>query len=117
MNDEQIKYMRDRFLGWAIPVEGFHPDGGISFEPLGSKGTRHEFKREPSGTNVFNAEQAEQMIRFMLDGCNAKKPMEKDVEEAIQFVQRHLEMPENAKFAEFWGDILEPIIRACQERK
>jgi hypothetical protein len=80
MNDEQIKYMRDRFLVWAIPVEGFHPDGGISFEPIGSKGTPHEFKREPSGTNVFNAEQAEQMIRFMLDGCNAEKPApDKDV--------------------------------------
>ena len=28
ITDEQIKYMRDRFLGWKLP-EGFNPDGGI----------------------------------------------------------------------------------------
>lgn len=68
MREAQIKYMRDRFLCWKLPVEGWYPDDGISYAPIGSKGTPHEFKREPSGTNLFNAEQAEQMIRHMLEG-------------------------------------------------
>ena len=28
LTDEQIKYMRDRFLGWKLP-ENFNPDNGI----------------------------------------------------------------------------------------
>ena len=33
MNDEQIKHMVDRFLGWRLP-EHFRPDAGISFDPF-----------------------------------------------------------------------------------
>lgn len=66
-SDEQIKYMRDRFLGWYLP-KNFNPDGGISFEPLGNKGMPQEYMREPSGTNLLDAEQAEKMIRYMIEG-------------------------------------------------
>ena len=67
ITDEQIKYMRDRFLGWKLP-EGFNPDGGISFEPFINKGTAREHKYEPIGTNLFDAVQAEAMIRYMVEG-------------------------------------------------
>ncbi len=68
LSDEQIKHMRDRFLGWKLP-ENFNPDAGISF-----KKTFNEDQSwgpdyyEPSGTNLFDAQQAEEMIRYMLEG-------------------------------------------------
>jgi hypothetical protein len=72
MTEEQIKYMVDRFLGWRLP-EDFSPDAGISFEPefnkefnaaRGKPPSRHE----PVGTNLFAADQATAMVRYMLDG-------------------------------------------------
>lgn len=67
MNDAQIKHMVDRFLGWKLPST-ISPDGGISFDRIGSKGTPHEFMREPYGTNVLNADEARAMVQHMLDG-------------------------------------------------
>ncbi len=57
--------MINRFLGWKLP-KNFNPDGGISFEPLGNKGTPHEYKREPSGTNLLDWVQAKEMLEFVL---------------------------------------------------
>ena len=68
LTDEQIKYMRDRFLGWKLP-ENFSPDGGISFT---KKPYNHV--NEPYGTNVFDAQQADQMIRYMLEGLPKATP-------------------------------------------
>ena len=65
MTEAQIKHMVDRFLGWRLP-ENFRPDGGISFETVGNRGTPHEYKNQPSGTNVFDAVQADAMVRHML---------------------------------------------------
>lgn len=69
LTDEQIKYMRDRFLGWKLP-DDFNPDGGVTFKKYSDynhpKYGRHKY--EPSGTNLFHAEQAEAMIRYMLEG-------------------------------------------------
>lgn len=67
MTDDQIKHMVNRFLGWKLP-ENFHPDAGISFEPRFNIGTPYEMKHNPSGTNLFDADQAEAMVRYMLDG-------------------------------------------------
>lgn len=67
LTDAQIKHMRDRFLGWKLP-DDFNPDGGISFEPMMNIHTAHPSRREPSGTNLFHAEQAEKMIRYMIEG-------------------------------------------------
>ena len=67
MDDAQIKYMVDRFLSWKLP-QNLSPDGGISFEPIASKGTPHEFRREPVGTNFLDAQQADEMVRHMIDG-------------------------------------------------
>lgn len=72
MTDEQIKHMVDRFLGWRLP-EHFQPDAGISFKPeynveynaaQGKPPARHQ----PVGTNLFDATQAEAMVRYITDG-------------------------------------------------
>jgi hypothetical protein len=67
MTDDQIKHMVERFLSWRLP-ENFHPDDGISFEPLFNVGTPHEMRHTPSGTNLFDADQADAMVRHMLEG-------------------------------------------------
>jgi hypothetical protein len=68
LTDEQIKYMRDRFLGWKLPKD-FHPDGGIYFDANeAKKWNPNNGTYEPSGTNLFHAGQVEQMIRYMLEG-------------------------------------------------
>ena len=72
MTDEQIKYMVDRFLGWRLP-EHFRPDGGISFQPeynveFNAKRGAPPSRHEPVGTNLFDAGQAEAMVRYMVEG-------------------------------------------------
>lgn len=66
MTDAQIKHMVDRFLGWQLP-ENFNPDGGISFQRIGNEGTAHAYDRRPSGTNLFDATQADVMVRHMIE--------------------------------------------------
>ena len=63
--DTQIKHMVERFLMWKLPAD-FGPDGGVSFDPIASKGTPHEFRREPVGTNLLTFTQAEVMVRHMI---------------------------------------------------
>jgi len=69
MNDAQIKHMVDRFLCWKLPRDTFNPDCGISFDkgPINAH-TPHPSKYEPVGTNLFDATQADAMVRHMLDG-------------------------------------------------
>ena len=67
MTDAQIRHMVSRFLSWSLPAD-FHPDGGITFEPIGNAGTPHAYTRQPSGTNLLSATQAEAMVRHMIDG-------------------------------------------------
>lgn len=63
ITDEQIKHMVDRFLGWRLP-SNFNPDAGISY-------TRPNYApcvdATPTGTNLLDAEQAEAMIRYIID--------------------------------------------------
>lgn len=72
MTEEQIKYMVNRFLGWRLP-ENFQPDDGISFNPEynvefnAARGALPS-RRKPSGTNLFDATQAEEMVRYMVEG-------------------------------------------------
>lgn len=65
--DNQIKHMVERFLGWRLP-ESFNPDAGISFKSEFNEHTAHPMKHEPTGTNLFDYGQAEEMIRHMLEG-------------------------------------------------
>lgn len=67
MSEAQIKHMVEQFLRWKFPKE-FSPDGGISFDPVGNKGTQWEFTREPTGTNLLDYRQAHEMVYFMLQG-------------------------------------------------
>lgn len=68
MTDEQIKYMVDRFLMWKLP-EHFNPDNGISFAPtFNHHAPGGPQKREPVGTNLFDAQQATEMVRYMIEG-------------------------------------------------
>lgn len=64
--DEIINRIVDRFLGWRLP-DDFAPDAGIAFVPeynaeymsaLGKPPMRHE----PTGTNLFTADQATKML-------------------------------------------------------
>lgn len=74
MREDQIKYMVDRFLGWRLP-ENFNPDAGISFKPDYNVNTPYPMKHEPTGTNLLDAIQAEEMIRYLIDGM-PQSPLE-----------------------------------------
>lgn len=67
MTEDQIKHMRDRFLGWKLPSD-FRPDGGVEFNRYGNPGTKSQYENQPTGTNLLDAQQAEAMIRYMLEG-------------------------------------------------
>ena len=66
-SDHQIKHMVNRFLGWRLP-ENFNPDAGISFKRTFNENTQWPMKHEPTGTNLFDATQAEEMIRYLIEG-------------------------------------------------
>lgn len=68
----------NRFLGWRLP-EDFCPDAGISFNPefnfeYMAKQGKPPMRHEPTGTNLFNADQARQMIEYILGTPAAPKP-------------------------------------------
>jgi len=67
MTDAQIKHMVERFLTWKLP-EHFNPDCGISFKSMFNEHMDPPSRHEPVGTNLFDAQQAEVMVRHMLDG-------------------------------------------------
>ncbi|GAA4108547.1 hypothetical protein ACFFTN_01160 [Aminobacter aganoensis] len=70
LSDEQIAHMVSRFLGWRLP-DDFSPDGGISFKRDYNTATPWPSKHEPVGTNLFDVNQAEAMVRHMLEGMPA----------------------------------------------
>lgn len=67
MTEAQIKYMLDRFLSWKLP-SNFMPDAGISFNPVFNEHLSPPMRHEPTGTNLFDAGQADAMIRRMIEG-------------------------------------------------
>lgn len=67
VGDEHIKRMVARFLSWRLP-ENFRPDAGISFKATFNEKTPHPMRHEPMGTNLFDATQAEAMVRHMVEG-------------------------------------------------
>jgi len=65
--------MVDRFLRWELPKD-FAPDSGIEFtEPqkVFPKIENANDNHWPVGTNLFDAQQAEEMIKYLLgdDSC------------------------------------------------
>lgn len=67
MTDEQIEHMVQRFLAWKLPAD-FRPDGGVTFDAVGNLGTEHQYRREPSGTNLLDSRQAKEMVRYIVQG-------------------------------------------------
>jgi hypothetical protein len=67
MTEDQIKHMVNRFLGWKLPAN-FNPDAGIRFNAAFNEHTAHPMKHEPSGTNLLDFNQADAMVRYMIDG-------------------------------------------------
>lgn len=62
MTEAQIKYMADRFLFWKLPAT-FKPDAGISYTP-----THGCWSSPPTGTNLFDATEADAMVRYLVEG-------------------------------------------------
>ena len=73
MTEAQIKHMVTRFLGWRLPGN-FSPDGGIFFHKTFNEHTAHPMDHEPSGTNLFDAAQAEAMVRHMVEDLPPQAP-------------------------------------------
>jgi hypothetical protein len=66
MTEDQIKHMVNRFLGWKLPRD-FNPDGGISYtRPNYHPGV--DDRELLSGTNLFDAIQADRMVRHLIEG-------------------------------------------------
>lgn len=78
MTEDQIKHMVGRFLGWRLP-KNFNPDAGISY-------TRPNYapnvEATPSGTNLFDATQADEMVRHMIEGMPEYQWREVPLDEA-----------------------------------
>ena len=66
MTDEQIKHMVDRFLAWRLP-KPWNPDNGISYARPNNAHVLadHDW---PIGTNLFDADQTDAMVRYMVEG-------------------------------------------------
>lgn len=73
MTEAQIKHMTERFLRWGLP-ENFNPDCGVSFEKFGNYGTPHQYQRRPTGMNLLSHNQAEAMIRHLVEGLPSAEP-------------------------------------------
>lgn len=77
MTDEQIEQIVQRFLSWKLPAD-FNPDAGISFKAeyndspgaMAFLGRTEPMRHEPTGTNLFNYDQAKAMVLHMLGHPN-----------------------------------------------
>lgn len=69
--EEIVKEATNRFLGWKLP-EDFAPDCGIEFQKeynvsYNANQGLPPCKHEPVGTNLFDAQQAKAMVRYILE--------------------------------------------------
>ncbi|MDE2097060.1 MAG: hypothetical protein KGL39_07425 [Patescibacteria group bacterium] len=66
MTEEQINHMVDRFLAWRLP-QPWHPDNGISYQRpnYAHAPADHDW---PTGANLFDADQATEMVRYLAQG-------------------------------------------------
>jgi len=89
MNEKQRQHMRDRFLNWTLP-SNFNPDGGITFER--SKSAVKFNHPWPTGTNVLDACQAEEMVKYIVEGlpaCDAVLAHERKANEGLKIAARN----------------------------
>ena len=61
--DDVIEQAVNRFLSWKLPKD-FHPDGGMVFIPTKQRG--YDSPHWPVGTNLLTADQAREMLRYVL---------------------------------------------------
>lgn len=87
MNAAQIKHMADRFLAWPLP-EDFNPDCGISFQAVANAGSHHEYVRNPTGTNLFDARQATEMAGHIVEGLPAGDDKDAEIARLSREVDR-----------------------------
>lgn len=64
LSADQVEYLVQRFLSWRLP-ENFHPDNGISAQ---RPNYAPNVAWEPTGTNLFDYEQAKAMVHHMAEG-------------------------------------------------
>lgn len=74
MNQDQIKHMTEKFLAWKLP-ESFNPDGGIKFTKVSNPNTAYQYMYEPTGTNLFNYEQAKSMVEYISQGMELENQL------------------------------------------
>lgn len=80
-----VERMTQRFLCWKLPKD-FNPDAGISYNPRWEWESAHW----PVGTNLFSADQAKQMIEYMLADQRDSQPTEETWECAnCSMINRH----------------------------
>jgi len=63
--DYVSRAMVDAFLSWRLP-EDFSPDAGISFTRDYNQNTPYPRQHEPIGTNLFSADQAREMLEYVM---------------------------------------------------
>ncbi len=81
IDDATMKVLVNRFLAWKLP-ENFRPDAGISFKAeyndspaaMATLGIDKPMRHEPTGTNLFDATQAEAMLRHVLAALTTPSP-------------------------------------------
>ncbi len=122
-----IDEMVQRFLGWKLPKD-FEPDGRITFNKH-----YYDFNGNvvtctldspfwPIGTNLFTADQARQMLEYVLDGSDFPR-----ISSEAEFLSKRLgrvaklvgvTMPDMSHnhIAAVAGTILGEIARAIEER-
>ena len=70
ITDKQIDEMARRLMGWKLPRD-FCPDAGISFKPTKPyEGDEFGNSWWPTGTNLLSVDQAKEMIKYMIEGCD-----------------------------------------------
>lgn len=69
--DDMVERAVNSFLSWKLPKD-FHPDGGIVFIP--TKGRGYDSPYWPCGTNLLNAQQTRDMLRYVLAVAPEVKP-------------------------------------------
>ena len=89
IEEKLVKHLVDRFCGWHLPKD-FHPDGGIMFMDVYDNGTEQGGKFEPTGTNLFTAEQAKEMFRFLLEHENGTPILAEILHQELQKAREKL---------------------------
>ena len=85
MSKKLIDMLVNRFLMWKLP-ENFSPDCGISFKPS-TPYSGDEFGNSswPIGTNLLTADQAKQMLEYILGSAIILSEQYSTEEEAAAF--------------------------------